>query len=132
ARRSSGKCPTAARNCSRCSMSGNDPHDNRDERFALLAHELRNPLAALANAAQILAQYAGSHTGLERVSGIVQRQTAVMRKLVEELLDVSRLDHERLAMRMSVLDLRDVARDGVADHREALAHAALDWHLALP
>jgi signal transduction histidine kinase len=109
-------------------MSANE---RNDDRLAVLAHELRNPLGALANAADVLAHYAARDPAIARVSEIVQRQTAVMCALVEELLDVSRLDNERLALRMRELDLRDVVRNALEDHREQIEQAGLRWEIEL-
>jgi signal transduction histidine kinase len=101
-----------------------------DERLAVLAHELRTPLSALASAAEVLARCA-SEPSMVRISQIVSRQTATMRALVEQLLDASRVDTGRLALRMCMIDLRDVARNAVDDHREQLARAGLHCELSL-
>src|SRR5690606_7943913 len=97
---------------------------NSDERLAILAHELRTPLAALASAAEVLAQHAREPT-IVRMSGIVSRQTAAMRALVDELLDAARVETGRLALHLSRLDLREVARSVVDDHRERFDRANL-------
>jgi signal transduction histidine kinase len=102
-----------------------------DERLAVLAHELRGPLSALAGAAEVLARCAGEPS-IVRVSQIVSRQTATMRELVEQLLDASRVDTGRLALRLCTIDLRDVARNAVDDHREQLDRAGLRCELAVP
>lgn len=95
-----------------------------DERLAILAHELRNPLTALSNAAEALAQFA-SDPAILRISGIVSRQTTAMRVLVDELLDANRVEMGRLALHMSRLDLRELARSVVDDHRDQFNRASL-------
>ena len=97
---------------------------NGDERLAILAHELRAPLAALASAAEVLTQCAREPT-IVRMSGIVARQTAAMRALVDELLDAARVETGRLALRLSRLDLRDVVHSVIEDHRERFDRATL-------
>ena len=62
------------------------PAGSSDERLAILAHELRSPLSALTSAAEALVRCASEPT-IIRLSGIVSRQTAAMRALVDELLD---------------------------------------------
>lgn len=109
-------------------MSGSD---TRDEQLAVLAHELRNPLASLANAGEILAQLGSGDPAIQQVSEIVRRQTRVMRSLVEELLDLSRLDRERLALQRRRLDLRDVVRGSVEDHRAQMERKGLRCGLDL-
>jgi signal transduction histidine kinase len=101
-----------------------------DERLAVLAHELRTPLAALSSAAEVLARSA-SEPSIVRISEIVSRQTATMRALVEELLDVSRVDSGRLELRMRELDLREVVRAAVEDHRERFERAGLRCELTV-
>ena len=107
-----------------------DARRSCDERLAVLAHELRTPLSALASAAEVLARCARDQPFV-RISEIVLRQTATMRALVEELLDASRVDTGLLTLRMRELDLRDVARNAVDDHREQFAHARLRCELAV-
>jgi signal transduction histidine kinase len=101
-----------------------------DDRLAIVAHELRSPLAALASAAEVLARRA-NEPSMVRISEIVSRQTAAMRELVEGLLEASRVDAGRLALRMSEVDLRDVARNAVDDHRERFDAAGLRCELTL-
>jgi signal transduction histidine kinase len=101
-----------------------------DERLAVLAHELRTPLSALASAAEGLARCASEPRAV-RLSEIVSRQTAAMRMLVEELLDAARVDSGRVELRMRALDLRDVARNAVEDHREQFERAGLRCNLTV-
>lgn len=101
-----------------------------DDRLAIVAHELRGPLAALASAAEVLARRA-NEPSMVRISEIVSRQTRAMRELVEELLDASRIDAGRLALNTCVVDLRDVARRSVDDRRGQLDAAGLRCELSL-
>jgi len=102
----------------------------RDDRLAIVAHELRSPLAALASAAEVLARRA-NEPSMVRISEIVSRQTAAMRELVEELLEASRIDAGRLALRTCEVDLRDVARNAIDDHRDQFDAAGLRCELTL-
>jgi signal transduction histidine kinase len=67
-----------------------------------------------------------------RLSGIVSRQTAAMRVLVDELLDASRVEMGQLALQTCHLDLCDVARNVVEDHRERFDRASLTCDLVVP
>jgi signal transduction histidine kinase len=107
------------------------PAGSSDERLAILAHELRSPLAALTSAAEALERCA-NEPSIIRLSGIVSRQTAAMRVLVDELLDASRVTSGRLALQTADLDLRDVARNVVEDYRERIARASLLCELVVP
>ena len=82
----------------------------KDEFLAMLAHELRNPLAPVLNIASILEGRASDTVAVQQMSGILKRQTSHLARLVDDLLDVSRitrgkinLKHERL-MLQSVID----------------------------
>src|SRR5882672_7104610 len=61
----------------------------KDEFFAMLGHELRNPLAALANAAYVLKSAASSPEAASQATGVVVRQVQQMTRLVEDLLDIN-------------------------------------------
>ncbi len=106
------------------------PAKGSDERLAMVAHELLSPLSALTSAAEALVRCA-SEPSIIRISVIVSRQTAAMRALVDQLLDASRLDIGRLALRMCDLDLRDVAHNAMEDHRDRLERANLTSKLTL-
>jgi signal transduction histidine kinase len=101
-----------------------------DERLAVLAHELRTPLSTLASAAEVLARCA-NEPSVVRISEIVSRQTATLRTLVEELLDANRVGAGRMELRMRALDLRDVTRNAVEDHRERFERAGLRCELTV-
>jgi signal transduction histidine kinase len=95
----------------------------------VLAHELRTPLATLTNAAEWLERTGSSEPSIRQISAIVSRQTAILRSLVEQLLDVSRLDTQRVRLRMREVDLRAIVNDAVEDHRRELERAALELEL---
>ena len=103
-----------------------------DERLQELAHELRTPLSALSTAAEVLARFVAGDPAIAGISKIMSRQTEVMRVLVDQLLDVSRLDAERVQLRMCAIDLREVAREAVEDRREELERAGLCCELIVP
>ena len=102
-----------------------------DERLTVLAHELRTPLSALSNAAELLARSAAREPAIARISEIVSRQTTTIRTLVEQLLDVNRLDTERVRLRMCDVDLRAVVANAVEDHRAQIEKAGLRFELLL-
>jgi signal transduction histidine kinase len=85
----------------------------KDEFLATLAHELRNPLAPIRNALEIL-RLAGSDNEKSRVAReMMQRQLAQMVRLVDDLLDVSRITTGKLAVRKAPLELQTVLRDAI-------------------
>jgi signal transduction histidine kinase len=82
--------------------------DRRDEFFAILLHELRNPLAPIANAVEQLGADAIHRPVVSAARGIIQRQLRQLTCLVEDLLDVARLAHGAIELRRRFLDLAEV------------------------
>ncbi|QBR04075.1 PAS domain S-box protein (plasmid) [Paraburkholderia pallida] len=81
----------------------------KNEFLAILAHELRNPLAPIRNALQIL-QQSGTRTPADRSAvDIMQRQMAQMVRLVDELLDVSRVSRGKIELRRGEVELNSLA-----------------------
>ncbi len=92
--------------------------DRRKEEFlATLAHELRNPLAAIQTAAQVLRPDALDEAMLGEVRDMIVRQTGHMARLVEDLLDATRISRGTIAMRKEPVDFAAVAARAVEDVR---------------
>lgn len=79
----------------------------KDEFLAILAHELRNPLAPIATVAAVLEKRGGADGMLLRLSAVLKRQAAHMTGLIDDLLDTSRIGHGLLRLDLAPLDLRD-------------------------
>jgi signal transduction histidine kinase/ActR/RegA family two-component response regulator len=103
----------------------------KDEFLATLAHELRNPLAPIRTSLEIL-RLAGDDPAKARMAReIMQRQMNQMVRLVDDLLDLSRINTGKLAIRKAAFDLRDAVRDAietVSPFLETRRHQ-LDVHL---
>ena len=85
----------------------------KDEFLAMLAHELRNPLAPIFNALSLLeSEQANSDTG-RQAREIITRQVRSLARLVDDLLDVSRVSTGKIQLKKEVIDLRDVVRNAV-------------------
>jgi signal transduction histidine kinase len=85
----------------------------KDEFLAMLAHELRNPLGAIANASYVMNQVGLQEPPLQRAVGVIQRQIQHLVRLVDDLLDVSRITRGKIELRLQPLDLRDAVRSAV-------------------
>jgi two-component system, sensor histidine kinase len=85
----------------------------KDEFLATLAHELRNPLAPLRNALEILRLVGDDPAKALVARQMMERQLAQMVRLVDDLLDVSRITTGKLAVRKSVIDLQAPLRDAI-------------------
>ena len=98
----------------------------KDEFLAMLAHELRNPLGAIANAAHVMDQIGTTQPPVQRAVGVIQRQIQHLVRLVDDLLDVSRITRGKIELRLEPVDLRDAVRGAVEMTRpivEAKQHA---------
>jgi len=83
----------------------------------MLAHELRNPLAPIASAADMLRIAYASEARIKQISDIVARQVAHMRHLVDDLLDVSRVTRGLVTVARAPLDLGRVVVEAVEQSR---------------
>jgi len=91
----------------------------REEFMALLGHELRNPLNAIAGAAQLLERTHDGDDAQGRMVGIVARQSRMMRLLVDDLLDVERVRLGKLELRVEPCELGQLVQQVVADFEQA-------------
>jgi signal transduction histidine kinase len=107
--------------------------DRRKSEFlAMLAHELRNPLAPVRNAVQVMRLVGGGDPALVRAREIIDRQVTHMARLIDELLDMSRLSRGKILLRTGPLDLVPLVRATVEDHRSILEEAGLKLQVSLP
>lgn len=90
-----------------------DADRRKDEFLATLAHELRNPLAPVRNAVQILLARGPSDPLLVRARGTIDRQIRIMARLLDDLLDVSRISRHKLELRREHITLSTVVQDAV-------------------
>ena len=86
----------------------------KDEFVAMLGHELRNPLGAIATAIHVLDARAAPDDQSASLRGIIARQTRHLTRLVEDLLDVSKLVSGKIVLTTQPEYLRDVVMRAVA------------------
>jgi PAS domain S-box-containing protein len=105
----------------------------RKERFiAALSHELRNPIAAISAAAQVLQHDPGDAKRVEAASGIVVRQAAHVAQLVDQLHEASRVATRRLHLKKSPVDLRAVLEQALEAVRPRVDRRGQKLAVALP
>ena len=85
----------------------------KDEFLATLAHELRNPLAPLSNSLEILRVVKGRPDLAENAYSVMDRQLKQMVRLVNDLLDVSRINTGKLAISKTRIDIQSIIRDAI-------------------
>ena len=88
-----------------------DADKRKDVYIATLAHELRNPLAPIANAASLLRSKQLPPDRIEWIAAMVSRQTAQMSRLLDDLLDVSRISRGKIDLRRARVELGRLIRD---------------------
>lgn len=93
----------------------------KDEFLAMLGHELRNPLSAVAIAAQVLRTAPAGAANAQRAHEVIQRQTGQMTRLVEDLLDISRLATGKLRLELELMDLATVVEASLNAWRQRVA-----------
>lgn len=104
----------------------------KDEFLATLAHELRNPLAPIRNALEILRLAGSDPAKSAKAREMMERQLLQMVRLVDDLLDVSRITTGKLAVRKTVLELQSVLRDAVEIVRPFIDARRHQFDMVLP
>jgi signal transduction histidine kinase len=97
----------------------------KDAFLTMLAHELRNPLAPLRNALYVLRRRDSGDPALSQGYEMMERQVCHLGRIVEDLLDVSRIVQGKIELRPERLDLARLVRNAVEDHRSILEQAGL-------
>ena len=104
----------------------------KDEFLAMLAHELRNPLAPILNALHIMRLAPQNATRVEDSRLIIERQVRHMVRLIDDLLDLSRITRGKIQLRMQPVDLAQVVQTAVEGSRPAIDAAGHKLVVALP
>jgi two-component system CheB/CheR fusion protein len=105
---------------------------HKDEFLAMLGHELRNPLAPIRNCLYVLGMPNVTGAQAQRALATLDRQVVHLTRLVDDLLDVSRISQGKILLRKERLDLAELVRSTVEDHRGALLAAGLALEMELP
>jgi PAS domain S-box-containing protein len=90
-----------------------DANRRKDEFLSMLAHELRNPLAPIRNAVALLRLQDAQYASLRPVRELIDRNVGQLVRLVDDLLDVSRINHGKIRVEREPLDLRTVVAQAV-------------------
>jgi signal transduction histidine kinase len=104
----------------------------KDEFLATLAHELRNPLAPVRNAVQLLRLSGVIGPDLQWATDLIDRQIRAMSRLIDDLMDVSRINQGRIELRRDRVALADVLKDAVETTRAFIEECKQELVLVLP
>jgi PAS domain S-box-containing protein len=108
-----------------------DADHRKDQFLAMLAHELRNPLGPLLNATHLLGNPALGESSAARARKILDRQVRHMARLLDDLLDVSRISRGKVELACETVDTSALTREVVDDHLESFRAAGLLLELAV-
>jgi signal transduction histidine kinase/CheY-like chemotaxis protein len=104
----------------------------RDEFLAMLAHELRNPLAPILNATQVMARRGLADGVLQRARDVIERQGRHMSRLLDDLLDISRITRGHIVLRITTVDLATIVADAVQASRPLIDSRRQQLTVSLP
>jgi PAS domain S-box-containing protein len=109
-----------------------DADRRKNEFLAMLAHELRNPLAPISNAARALRLGAADQATVRTASEMLERQVAQLSRLVDDLLDVSRISRGKIELRRAPTELGPIVRQAVEGLRPAVAAMRHELMVEIP
>jgi PAS domain S-box-containing protein len=108
-----------------------DADRKKDDFIALLAHELRNPLAPIRNGLQVMRLAGGDVNAVATVRAMMDRQLTHMVRLVDDLLDVSRISRKKMELRRDRVLLADAINAAVETARPMIEAAGHDLQISL-
>ena len=110
-----------------------DLHRRKDEFLAMLSHELRSPLAPIANAVQLLGlQKSTENRTQQQARGIIERQVGQLQHLVDDLLEVSRITTGRVQLRLERIAMCQIAEGAVETVRPLIEQRRQELTVTLP
>jgi signal transduction histidine kinase len=89
----------------------------KDEFIATLGHELRNPLSVLTTASLIFKMDGATSTDMKRAADIIGRQVQLVTRLINDLLDIERIDNGKLQLDLRSVDLREIVTNSLQSRR---------------
>ena len=104
----------------------------KEEFMAMLSHELRNPLSPILNALGILKQVRTHDPVIQQAGGIIERQVGQMVRLVDDLLDISRITKGKLRLKTERVELRAAMNRAADSARPVLNARRHEFSLSLP
>jgi signal transduction histidine kinase len=109
-----------------------DANRRKDEFLAMLSHELRNPLAPIRNAAEVIRLYAAHDSKLSWATEVTERQVGHLTRLIDELLDVSRISQGKIVLQVQPVDILEVIAQSVETIRPIIDARRQQLALSLP
>jgi len=114
----------------RLNMQLQEEDRRKNEFLNALSHELRNPLAPIRNALWLLDHHAGQPDGSERAKAVIARQIDHLARIVDALLDVTRIARGKVQLQRGSIDLAELVRSTAEDHRSLFAARNIDLRVS--
>lgn len=108
-----------------------DTDRRKDEFLATLAHELRNPLAPISNGLEILQQHPTDDVA-ENVRAVMKRQLAHLVRLIDDLLDTSRISKGKIELRRAIVDIQSIIQDAIETSRPQIEQSRHSLTVNIP
>jgi PAS domain S-box-containing protein len=119
-------------NQKRAELALKEADSRKDEFLATLAHELRNPLAPIRNALNILRHSDGDLNALHPIRDMMERQVQQLVRLVDDLMDVSRISSGKITLRSDQLELAAVIQSALETSRPLIDAAKQELIVTMP
>ncbi len=104
----------------------------KDEFLSMLAHELRNPLAPIVSAVELMRLEPVETEHCRRAMDVISRQTAHLTRLVDDLLDIARINTGRIRLQRQVVNVVELARQSAENLAPRFAARGIDFTTSLP
>jgi signal transduction histidine kinase len=104
----------------------------KNDLIAMLGHELRNPLTVISTAVQMLRKKGPADPALNELRATIEHQVSQISRLLEDLLDVSRIEHGQIRLNRERCDLSSVVRQVTEDHRMLFVENGVDLVVRVP
>jgi CheY-like chemotaxis protein len=98
----------------------------------MLGHELRNPLAPIRNVVHVLKRGQSTDQRLQRSYDMIERQVSHMARLIDDLLDVSRISHGKIQLKKCKVDVADILKTCAEDFHPLMERSSLLFHQQIP
>jgi signal transduction histidine kinase len=104
----------------------------KNEFLAMLSHELRNPMGAIRSATEVIKSANGDRESVKFASDVIDRQSRQLARLVDDLLDISRIARGKIELRTEEFDLVQAAQSGIETNRYLVNSKHLTMAVSLP
>jgi signal transduction histidine kinase len=109
-----------------------EANERKNHFLGVLAHELRNPLAPISNSINILKRVPPGSTHAQRAQAVIERQTRHMIRLIDDLLDITRISRGKIRVQSDEMDLINAVQNCIEDQSGTLEQSGLQLALDLP